>query len=308
MHILYWLSSIRSPFLNEVMLLITQLGEETVFLVISLLLFWCVDKKRGYYVLCIGFAGTLLNHFMKIVCQVPRPWVKDSDFAAVAEAKESAGGYSFPSGHTQTAVGTFGAIARCHKNRVIRILCFFACIAVPFSRMYLGVHTLSDVLVGAGISLALIWGFHSLCFTRKNSPLLPLMGIITVLSGLFLLFVELYPFPENVDATNLLSAQKNAYTLLFCMLGLIVTYVVDEKWTHFSVNAVWWSQILKVLIGGVLVFAVKSGLKAPLEMLFNGHMIARGVRYFLIVVTAGVLWPMTFRWFSKLGSSTWTGK
>ena len=50
-----------------------------------------------------------------------------------------------------------------------------------------------------------------------------------------------------------------------------------------------------------LVIAVKELLRAPLDTLFAGHMAARAVRYFLIVITAGIIWPMTFGWFSRLG-------
>ena len=59
--------------------------------------------------------------------------------------------------------------------------------------------------------------------------------------------------------------------------------------------------VLKVIFGIGIVLLVKEGLRAPLEAVFAGHMAARAVRYFLIVVVAGFLWPMTFRWFSKLG-------
>ena len=41
------LENIRVPGLNEFMLLITQLGEETAFLVAALIMFWCFDKYRG---------------------------------------------------------------------------------------------------------------------------------------------------------------------------------------------------------------------------------------------------------------------
>ena len=47
MEFLYLLEKIRVPVLNEVMLAITLLGEETAFLVIALIVFWCVDKRRG---------------------------------------------------------------------------------------------------------------------------------------------------------------------------------------------------------------------------------------------------------------------
>jgi hypothetical protein len=77
---------------------------------------------------------------------------------------------------------------------------------------------------------------------------------------------------------------------------------VDSKYLHFEVKAVWWAQILKCAVGLGLVLLVKSVLKTPLEALFAGHMAARGVRYLLIVLVAGILWPLSFRWFSKLGN------
>ena len=80
MDFLRWLESIRIPGLNEFMLAVTYLGDEIAFLVVALILFWCVDKRRGYYVLAVGFLGTITSQFMKIWCRVPRPWTT-SDFA-----------------------------------------------------------------------------------------------------------------------------------------------------------------------------------------------------------------------------------
>ena len=58
---------------------------------------------------------------------------------------------------------------------------------------------------------------------------------------------------------------------------------------------------MKVVLGLGLVLLVKEGLRSPLESIFAGHLAARAVRYFLIVLVAGILWPLTFRWFGKLG-------
>jgi hypothetical protein len=77
-------------------------------------------------------------------------------------------------------------------------------------------------------------------------------------------------------------------------------YIVDEKWLHFEVKAVWWAQILKVCGGLGLVLAVKEGLRVPINALL-GEYPGRAARYFLIVLTAGILWPLTFRWFSSFG-------
>ncbi len=301
MEILMFLESIRIPFLTELMLLITRLGEETAFLVVALIVFWCVDKYRGYYLLGVGLMGNLSNQFLKIACRVPRPWTRGTDFQAVEAAKEAATGYSFPSGHTQTAVGTFGAVAATSRRRAVIAVCIVLPVLVGFSRNYLGVHYPSDVLVGAGMALALI-GLLRPMVTEKGKRYIPwIFAAGLVLSSAFLAYLELYPFPADLDQHNYESAVKNSYTFLGCFAGVLVVYFADEKKLRFDTKAVWWAQILKTVLGLAVVLAVKEGLRAPLEALFSGHMTARAVRYFLIVVAAGVLWPLSFRWFAKLG-------
>ena len=301
MQFLYFLEDIRVPILNEFMLLVTQLGEETAFLAVALVLFWCVDKYKGYFILSVGFIGTLSNQFMKLWFRIPRPWVLDENFTILEQAREGASGYSFPSGHTQSSVGTFGSIAYTTKNRILRWLCIAAVILVPFSRMYIGVHTPLDVGVAAAMAGVLIFGLKPLILGKNRRVFPVFLGIMVVVAVAFLCFVEFYPFPVDIDPHNMASGLKNAYTLLGSLLGLTVAYIVDEKWLHFPTKAVWWAQIFKVAIGLGLVLAVKSGLKTPLEAAF-GALAGRAVRYFLIVVVAGILWPLTFKWFAKLGN------
>ena len=89
----------------------------------ALYVFWCVDKRRGYYLLSVGFVGTLANQWLKIACRIPRPWVRDPNFTIVSSARAEAGGYSFPSGHTQCAAGWLGGIARFTRRRWLQVLC-----------------------------------------------------------------------------------------------------------------------------------------------------------------------------------------
>lgn len=300
MELLYLFEKIRMPVVNEFMLLITQLGEETAFLVVALVLFWCISKQAGYYVLSVGFIGTLMNQFLKLWFRIPRPWVLDSNFTILEQAREAASGYSFPSGHTQSAVGTFGSIAYTAKKRWVRICAIVVAVLVPISRMYIGVHTPADVFASVGVAVALIFLLRPVVYSKNGKYLPALLAGMLVLSVGYMCFVSFYPFPENTDAHNLESGVKNAYTLLGSLIGMIAVYIVDKKWINFSTKAVWWAQVLKVIGGLVAVLAVKSGLKAPLNALF-GESIGRSARYFLVVVVAGVLWPMTFKWFSKLG-------
>lgn len=301
MNFLYWLEDLRIPVVNEFMLAITYLGDEIAFLVLALILMWCVDKRTGYYILSVGFLGTITNQFMKLWFRIPRPWVLDESFTILEQAREGASGYSFPSGHTQSAVGTFGAIAYVTKNKILRWLCLAIVFLVPFSRMYLGVHTPLDVSVAAGMAAVLILALRPIILGKNPRVFPAFLGMMLLISVGFLCFVELYSFPSDIDPHNMESGLKNAYTLLGSLSGLCLVYIVDENWMHFPTKAVWWAQIIKVAVGLGAVLAVKNGLKAPLEAVF-GYLVGRAVRYFLIVIVAGILWPLTFSWFSKLGN------
>ncbi len=300
MQFLYLLESIRLPGLNELMLTITHLGEETAFLAIALIVFWCVNKYEGYYLLGVGLFGNMANQFLKITCRVLRPWYRDPDFVALEAAKPAAEGYSFPSGHSQTAVGTFGCIAATQKNRILRAVCIAFMILVPFSRMYVGVHTPADVLVGSAMALMMVFAFRPLMLGKGKKNIPWIFAALTVMSIAFLLYVQLYPFPADVDAHNYESAVKNAYTFLGCFVGVLIVYFADERHFHFDTKAIWWAQLLKIVGGLVLVLAVKEGMRPVLERILP-VMPARAVRYCLIVIVAGILWPLSFRWFAKLG-------
>ena len=64
-------------------------------------------------------------------------------------------GTPFPSGHSQIAVGTYGGLALCRREKWVRIVGTVLAVLIPFSRMYLGVHTPADVLVGSLCALVL---------------------------------------------------------------------------------------------------------------------------------------------------------
>ena len=230
MDFLYLLEKIRMPGLNELMLAVTELGGELPFLVIALIVFWCVDKRRGYYVLSVGFLGTLTNQFMKLWFRVPRPWVLDPEFTILEQAREAATGYSFPSGHTQNAVGTFGALTVTTKKKWIRCITLALAVLVPFSRMYVGVHTPKDVLVAAGMAVLFLAVMYPVVFGKDGKYIPAMLAVMTVLAAVFLCFVEFYSFPADIDPHNLESGVKNAYTLVGSLTGLIIVYFVEEKY------------------------------------------------------------------------------
>jgi len=301
MELLYWFESIRNPVLDVFMSLVTHLGEETFFMAGALFVFWCIDKRRGYYLLSVGFIGTLINQWLKIVCRVPRPWVKDPEFTIVEAARAEATGYSFPSGHTQTAAGFFGGIARSTHTVWVRVVSIVLLVLVPVSRMYLGVHTPADVGVSFVIGAVLVLVLYPLMESTLWFPnrLYVILGVMFGLSLAFVGFMEFFPFPADIDSANLASAVKNAYSMAGAVGGMLVVSIVDERLIQFPNRAAWWGQAIKITGGLALVIAVKILLKAPLLAVFGGHDIANCMRYFILVLVAGCIWPLTFRYFER---------
>ncbi len=302
MEVLRFLEGIRNPVLDGFFSFITHFGEETIFIVLGLLFFWCINKKEGYYLLSIGFIGTVLNQFLKLFFRIPRPWVKDENFTIVESARAEATGYSFPSGHTQSSVGVFGAVARWEKNKILRVITILLCVLVPISRMYLGVHTPLDVGVSVGIALALIFGLYPIIKKgfESDKTMRIILGVMALLSLGLLVFVLTYKFPDNVDAENLENGTKNAYKMLGCTLGIFIAFEIDRKYIHFETKACTWAQVVKYALGLLILLGIKEGMRVPLGLIFGGSFIADGVRYLLIVIFAGCIWPLTFKWFSKL--------
>ena len=301
MGILYFFESIRSPVLDQIMSLITHLGEEAVFLVAALLIFWCVDINRGYYLMAVGFVGTILNQFLKLVFRIPRPWVKDPNFTIVESARAAATGYSFPSGHTQNVVGTFAAISITTRHNWLRAAAWIPVILVPISRMYLGVHTPLDVGVSFVLALVLVFLLHPLFADADRNPgrLYLILLIMAAAAASYVLFVEFFPFPADIDPDNYAEGVKNAYSLLGAVLGVNVAHFIDDRFLRFDTAAPIGGQALKLIIGFAVVLAVKEGLKPLLNMLFGGHLASNALRYFAVVIVAGCLWPACFPLFSR---------
>lgn len=295
MKVLYALESIRTPWLDTVMAAITHLGEETVFMVAALFVFWCVSKRHGYYLLAVGFAGTVLNQFLKLLFRIPRPWVLDSNFTIVESARAQATGYSFPSGHSQNAIGTFGGIARFARRKWVRAAAIVAAVLVPLSRMYLGVHTPLDVGVAAVIAVVLVFALYPL-MERSDSRHGVMGAVLAVMLALavgYLLFVSLYPFPADVDAANLASGVENAWKLLGATVGMLVGWWLDVRFIHFDTRAVWYVQLIKLVGGLALLLGIRAALKAPLAAAL-GAGAGGAVRYGVMVLFAAAVWPMVF--------------
>ena len=302
MEFLYFLEKLRNPVCDFFFSAITYLGDETAFLLISILVLWCVNKRTGYFILVSGLFGTLVNQTMKLACKVLRPWVRDTSFTTVGNSESGAGGFSFPSGHSQNSVSTFGALFLTAKKKWFKILCVVIAILVPVSRMYLGVHTPWDVIAGAATALIIIILFDEVCKNDKLfNMLMPyIVGAMLLGSIGFFIYATLTPVPAESHNTyeGITSAQRNAKTLLGCALGLVPVYILDRFVIKFETGARWYAQVIKLVLGVGIVFVIKAFADIPLSAVMGDY--ERIVRYFVMVVFAGSVWPLTFKWFAAL--------
>ena len=132
---------------------LTYFGSELAFMAAALLIFWCVDKRQGYYVFLVGAFGTICNQFLKLAFRIPRPWVLDPEFQIVEAARADATGYSFPSGHVTAAAA--GMTALClMRGRKLVVPSVIVVLLMAISRNYLMAHYPSDVLFAAIIGVA----------------------------------------------------------------------------------------------------------------------------------------------------------
>lgn len=305
MRFLEMLSSLRTPLFDKIFLAITSLGGEMVFIAVAVIVFWCVSKKNGYFLLSVGFVGMVVNQFLKISFRILRPWDLNPSFKAVEAAVPDAGGFSFPSGHTQNSVGVFGSIFSFSQNKWVRALCLLLCASIPFSRMYLGVHTPLDVFFSFFFAIFLIIVIKPIfefCY-QKTVRMYLFLGVMTALAVLFVIYVQFIFDPSVLDKGqmhNYVSAIKNAHLILGAIIGVIIAFPIERRFIKFNESGKWYTQIFKVAIGLCLVLGLLEGLKIPLNAILPENTLARALRYCLVVIFVIAVYPIFFKWFAKL--------
>ena len=130
-----------------------------------------------------------------------------------------------------------------------------------------------------------------------------IIGAMLALTLAYLCYVELYPFPAGTDEANLASAVGNGYKLLGACAAMLTAYIADRRYIRFDTRAPLAGQVLKCVLGLALVLAIRTGLKSPLYALLGEGGAADAVRYFLMVIFAAGVWPLSFRWFARIGGA-----
>lgn len=304
MNILYTLEKIRVPFFHLLFLGISYLGSEAVSVVVGVCIYWCVSKRKGLFVLTNCLIASGINQTVKLLCHVPRPFVANPDFSISDSARATAGGFSFPSGHTQNSTSFYGSIAYLWKNRGVRIFCVVMIALVAFSRMYLGAHYPTDVLGGFVCGLVVLLLMIPVYKKSQSHPnLFPVVfGTGGVAMIVAILMFESGPWQGMASPEEMKEMLKGIGICAGCAVALAVGEPLERRFVRFETEAVWWAQILKTAVGFGLAAVLALIMKYPAVAIFGESRLAYAVRFFVPVLFAVCVWPMTFSWFSKLGN------
>ena len=147
---LVWIARyIRCGLLDPLMEVYTQMGNAgMLFIVLGLiLLVFKSTRKAGFsalYAMLIGLV--VVNFTIKPLIARPRPWLVIENFVNLVPESDP---NSFPSGHTNSAFAFALAVCLSAPKRWMKITAVCMAVVMGLSRLYVGVHFPSDVLVGA---------------------------------------------------------------------------------------------------------------------------------------------------------------
>ncbi|MGB9722475.1 MAG: phosphatase PAP2 family protein [Chloroflexia bacterium] len=253
--ILIWLRQHAMPWLDLVMGGITYLGSNYFYLAALALLYWCVDVAGTMRLFVLLLSSVYLHEVLKELTAVERPITLLRSLLPSSQQPrftETAGGFSFPSGHTQDAIVFWGYLAIALRKRWLTVVVPLIVLLMAFSRLYLGLHWPLDILGGMALGLLILWFGYI---------------ILRLLAGL--------PVQARFPATLLFGLLPPAFYLLFpthyaavsmgALCGAVLGHIVERRSIRFRVHLPFWQQVLKVVIGlaGALLLLVGGRLLLP---------------------------------------------
>ena len=154
LHNLQWVLPLRTPALTQLALALSWLGYSTFIMFFMAIGYWTWSKAIFFRLLVLVVINAALNAYVKDWVQDPRPPL------ALRLDDQIGASYGLPSGHAQMAVVMWMWLAWEIRRAWAWVLGSVVVMGVIASRLYLGVHDLEDVLVGAALGGASLLVFE----------------------------------------------------------------------------------------------------------------------------------------------------
>jgi membrane-associated phospholipid phosphatase len=258
-----------NPWLDRFFGAVTMMGTDAFFIALAAVIFWCVDVSFGYRMVFAYMINGAINTVIKEGLRIPRP-IGEPGIRSLR--LDTAGGYSFPSGHAQMSASFWTSVMTQVRKRWVYCAGTMLILLVSLSRLYLGVHRPVDV--AAGIALGVVWVLISNQIydyaERSGRRWIMLLLALPVAAGC--LFIHTATYIKVAGVT----------------VGFAAGYLIERRYICFQASAPLWQQLVKLIIGLVVVLLIEVGLKA----LFPPALISDFLRYLLLGlwVTAGATW------------------
>jgi len=154
------------PFFNYLFKFITLLGEVGVVWIITavIMFFFKRTRKCSIYIFIALLVSLIINDliFKNIVAR-PRPFTKSDDIKGFIESigLSLPTSFSFPSGHSFSSFACATMITLCFKKK--GAFSYILATLIAFSRVFIGVHYLTDILAGIALGALVSIGLYYLC-------------------------------------------------------------------------------------------------------------------------------------------------
>ena len=264
--------------LTEFLQKMTFLGELTTALVVMAIVYWGVNKELGEFLL-MGWSGNrLVNGVLKVTVCAYRPWIRDARIIPYGNAMTTATGYSFPSGHTMNAATIFGGVCvRRDMPKALRVTAAITVALIAFSRIFLGVHTPQDVLVGAAAGILVMWLIWRMMQWIGLNPgkdkLVVVIGMVLAAAVAVYAGAKSYPADYDAQGKLLVDGAKMANDTFkgvgWCA-GFLIGWLLERRYVNFSTDVPLSRKLTRVMIGLISYYAVSLILVPQLKAWISG--------------------------------------
>lgn len=153
LQILDWIQSLHTPLLDEIMLLITHLGDMGIFwILLTIVLLLIPETRKSGLIVAAALSIDIVvcNGILKNLFARTRPFDVNTAVQLLIAAPRD---FSFPSGHTGASFAAVSALYFAGEKRLWKAASVLAFL-IAISRMYLYVHYPTDILGGIFVGVA----------------------------------------------------------------------------------------------------------------------------------------------------------